>query len=865
MKWILITVLVALGVASPFLTSRALGTGEAYNYSLATADAVSQARAGNWPVLVGQTEFAFNGRLHPLRNAPLLAYAAIALDWLTLHQLDFWTLQNLALALALVGAGLACHCALVRHAGAPPPLATLLTSAYLLCPALLAAAHGMDLYMTVMALPCVPLAVGAATRLLQGQSAGLLALAVALAACWLAHPPVALWLSVAMLPLVVAGLWWHPPARPTWWLYPAALALFLVLAGFVFASAWSAVPPGNIGGDRGTNGIAAVVAATSGSSLLPVSAAGTQLGDFQLGWGLWLLAIAALLAARRQRQRPALALLLVAAGLLGCVLPVPGLNAWLWAHAPGVVVNLTGQWPMQRLYLPIAALIVFAAALTWRPGTFRSRWAWGAVAFGVLWMTWQAAPFIRRGFFTRQTVEDTARSHAAGNIDLTQIAYAFLPTPGDFVRGVRDPAYALRLLAPFDLHELATNWQAPLPAGTEAARGELVAGVPALFNLKPGVRYRLDFDFLVPPFTGGVEIRGPRVLRTYALPSAGQARGFGMAAGNVPQLSLWTDQPAEETVALTLHAPAAPAERPLARFTLSPVPATALPLKLEGLVPLRVRVQAASAGYLETPRVYLPDYRATVGGKVVPLQPSPEGLVLVPVPAGESEVVVSYPGPRYLRPVFWLSLAGWLAVGTSVLVQPWWPTGWRIRLPRRLVAGGLAGALLVAVAGGAAAWWPRPEAVGPVRIRFLLPRGETNRSQPLLVTGRTGDGTFVYVRYVDDRHVVIGTDVWGRLGAESAPIEADYWAMHEVVVTHGGLYPRDHPGLQGLAGPARTGLHRQLEVRFDGRPVISREIEIPAAGRGELSIGRNPLGGSSCEPAFAGRILSTERLPVPQP
>lgn len=865
MKWILVTALVALTVASPFLTSRALGTGEAYNYSLATADAASQARAGVWPVLIGQTEFAFNGRLHPLRNAPLLAHAAIALDRLTLHRLNFWTLQNLTLALALVGAGLACHRALMRHAAAPAPLATLLTAAYLLCPALLTAAHGMDLYMTVMALPFVPLAIGAAVSCLQGRSPALLSLAIALAACWLAHPPVAFWLTASAVPLVLAGLWWHPSTARTRWPYLAAPALFIVLAGFVFASAWSAVPPGNIAGDRGANSIAGVVALAAGDALLPVSTTGDRLGDFQLGWPLWLLAIAGLLAARRQHNRPALALLLVGGGLICFLLPVPVLNAWLWQHVPGLVVNLTGQWPMQRLYLPLAALIVFSAALVWRAGTARRLAFWFAVALGTLWMAWQAAPFIRRGFATRQTEEVTARSHAPGNIDLTQIAYAFLPTPGDFVHGVRDPAYGFRLLAPFDLQEVSTNWGTPLPASADAAHGELFSGVPVSFTLHPGIRYRLDLEFLVPPFAGTLAIRGPLLARGYALPSAGQERGFGMAPGNVSQLSLWTDLPVSEKVALTLDTPGAAAQTRLARFTLTPVPASAQPVVLQDLVPLRVRVQAGTAGYLETPRVWLPDYHATVAGQVVPTQSSPEGLLLVPVPAGESEVVVSYPGPWYLLPSFRLSLAGWLTLGAFALLRHGWRPGWGARFPRRLVGWGLAGVLLAGAAGAAVVWWLREDGIGPVRVRFLLPRGETGRAQPLVVTGRSGNGTMVYARYVDDRHVVIGADVWGRLGVESAPILADYWAVHEVTVTHGGLYPRDHPRIADLAAKTRTGLYQRLEVRFDGHSVIDREIEIPAAARGELMVGLNRIGGSSCETAFAGRILTTERLPVPRP
>src|SRR5271157_6442441 len=76
MEWkprvVIVLILFAAGVyaARPFLRGTNVGTGEGYNYSLSVADAVTQARSGNFPALVGQTEFAFNGRVHPLRTAP---------------------------------------------------------------------------------------------------------------------------------------------------------------------------------------------------------------------------------------------------------------------------------------------------------------------------------------------------------------------------------------------------------------------------------------------------------------------------------------------------------------------------------------------------------------------------------------------------------------------------------------------------------------------------------------------------------------------------------------------------------------------------------------------------------------------------
>ena len=54
-RWLLSAVVVALvgaGGACPFFSDRAMGTGEAFNYHLAVADANAQLRSGEFPALV---------------------------------------------------------------------------------------------------------------------------------------------------------------------------------------------------------------------------------------------------------------------------------------------------------------------------------------------------------------------------------------------------------------------------------------------------------------------------------------------------------------------------------------------------------------------------------------------------------------------------------------------------------------------------------------------------------------------------------------------------------------------------------------------------------------------------------------------
>ncbi len=899
MKWPIAVLAVGLFAAGPFLTSRALGTREAYNYSLATADAVSQFRAGELPVLAGQTEFAFNGRVHPLRTAPGLVHVAGLLDLLTFRQLGFWTLQNLVLALSLLGGALACYWALRRWTPAPPSAAALLAALYILCPAVLAAAYGMDLYMTVLAVPCVPLVIGASTGCLRDPArADLPLLAVALAGCWLAHPPVALWLSIATVLLQAAALALCRPDRRSLPRFALAAGLFAACAGFGFVSALSVSPYGSIVHERDTSLLLSEVQRVFPATLRPVSSRADRLGDFQAGYAVWTLAMLGLALALARRAAVPLVLLAVAAFLLLFTVPVPLAHRWLWEHVPTLVVNLTNQWPMQRLYLPCAALVLFASALAGKLPDIKGRLAQDALRLLALallgWTLWQGWRFIARGYDTRQSAGATARSHLSSNLDLTPISYAIVGTPPDFTNGVMDPAFGFRLLAPHDARLLVSNWTAPLPPADRgrtlqlhALAGETgdVLNLPGELRLEPGRRYRLTFEFLAPAQPATLQITGPALRREYALPSAGGPRGFGQQAGNNQALTLWTDQPVPEDIRFRLVGPglarSALRGRPFAKVQVDIASPDHLPIGLLSLLPLRCRVSAPAAGYLETPRSFIHGYQATVNGESVRVQSSPDRLAMLPVPAGESRVELRYAGSPLLHWSFWLACAGWGAVAAWSLARCA-PAGRRESLQRaaaeagRRIAASLAATprtvrlaaagLVLFGAGASVAWQEWSEhraAVGPVRVRFVLPRGETGRQQPLLVTGKPHAGMFIYAVYSDPEHIRIGADVWGVMGVQTGPIRVDYFAGHEITVDAGALYPEGHGALRNLPADALARLRNRLRVALDGRTVIERDVSTFDSRPGEITAGLNRIGGSSCEPAFAGQILSVERLPVP--
>ena len=58
--------------------------------------------------------------------------------------------------------------------------------------------------------------------------------------------------------------------------------------------------------------------------------------------------------------------------------------------------------------------------------------------------------------------------------------------------------------------------------------------------------------------------------------------------------------------------------------------------------------------------MFVRGYEATVTGRPAHVQASPDGLVLLPVPAGDSQVQVRYVGPLILRAACWTTFTGWL-------------------------------------------------------------------------------------------------------------------------------------------------------------------------------------------------------------
>jgi len=148
---------------------------------------------------------------------------------------------------------------------------------------------------------------------------------------------------------------------------------------------------------------------------------------------------------------------------------------------------------------------------------------------------------------------------------------------------------------------------------------------------------------------------------------------------------------------------------------------------------------------------------------------------------------------------------------------------------------------------GEAAHYP-----GAVRLRVRFPREPLAAADPLLVTGRTGKGDFLYVLVLDAHHLRFGFDHWAVGGMVSPPIETNLDVVHDLVLTMGSLYAPSDTAAEPWRG--------QVAVWLDGRRVLSG----PSAGHPTtpegIILGYNLIGGSTTGPVFRGAILSVQTV-----
>jgi hypothetical protein len=848
-----------------YVVAAQVGSGDAYHYSLMLADAVGQLRAGVFPLFVGQTPYAFNGNIHTLRTAPLYEYFGGGLDFLTLHTFPTFALQGVVLLAAAGMGAFGCFAALRRYVPDRPWEAASLAALYVLCPGVLAPLYEGDMIATFLTVPILPwLVYGLAKASDEPRRwAPWLAQAVALAALWWAHPPVAFWSTLLVLGAAVLFFARRAGSVRSLLHLACATLLFGLLAGYVFVSVHTLDlrPPGATGPQMVIN---VMQSDTEGwrSSLQPLTEK-SYLGGIQLGYSLMAGALVGLLALRSRRSAGTLLGAMAVFGVL--LFPIPGVTERLWSWAPKAVLFVTNSWPAQRFYVVLASLAAFAALAGL--STLRRRGAAGllvAIGFAaaVGWSAEQAHLLIVHGRTVTSTRGKSERSHSPENLTLTRSSYLIFDFfPPYFSHGVMTPFLETRLIDPRTFGVLAdgstpVSGQTGKTEATVELKGpDATNKLSPMIRLAPGHTSLLRFDFLGLAPQGVLEMTSPTLLRDYALPSSGMDNSFGSGPANGRVIAITNDGDKPEDVRCLFFAkqPGGAPEAPFARVTVEPLDSAVRAVEVRSLVPFEAVVQSQQPAFLETPRVYIPGYRATLNGHPAMVVKSDKGLVAVPVPTGLSLVRVDYPGVPLLRIAFWASAVGWLGVAAALFVVPLRisppATADLVAAPRERASGTrrrIALALgAIAVAACVLGYWLRTgrPREGLVHLVLVLPWAKPGFAEPLVTTGRTGAGDIVYIKFLGAGRVQVGHDKWSYGGGVSDPIDVDATQAQTVDIEMGSLG----------SGPG-------VRIWWNGRKVVSEDTPTyPPDPAEKPEIGANRIGGSTCGELFTGRILEFSR------
>lgn len=685
---------VSLVLLRGFATPELHGTGDARWYGVMLADMVAQTRAGVFPVFFGQSPFQFNGAIYPLRVAPAFHYLGASLDFLTLHSLGVFALQNCLLTLIGIVATILAYFAFA-DLSRRPALAVVLAIAFVACPGVIGIVYNTDLYMSWTTLPGLVLAFWAAAKSFTTPSfRTMIVLGAATGWLWWGHTPIALWATIVLgsSQLVRVALTIHKIRSELSSVFCGAIA-FLLIAAYPLGSVLLYPPEAGINASdfqRAAPGtIFHFLREVFPRVLLPVSANGRELSDFQLGYALWVAV--GLLGIRLFRRSSAFGWIAFAwvSSLVLLLTPIPDVNSALWRLVPATVRDITGNWVMNRLYVILALTSLTGLAVCCArtseaavaiEGVPRGRRWVSFLIVAILsgWSVREAAKFAHGSDLLRWrgSAESFLRTE---NVQITRFAYLVYPNlPSYFSHGVMDPEFEFRLLDS-DGRTVRLDRIRHQPTGapiarlslepkTEAGRTVYEANQP--FVLHPRERYLAVCSFSDDLPAGVLQFLGPEQMREYALPAYGESRSFGVGGEHTPMLSLWTSSsvpepirahffPDDPTLAARLSAPVT-----ISVYSAKDAPPIA---RITGWHPFAVETGADAAGWLETPRMFLSGYAATVNGHPAEVRKSPDGLLAVSVPSGESTIEILWKAPLGLLLLFWMSFIA-VIVGVGLVL-----------------------------------------------------------------------------------------------------------------------------------------------------------------------------------------------------
>jgi hypothetical protein len=233
---------------------------------------------------------------------------------------------------------------------------------------------------------------------------------------------------------------------------------------------------------------------------------------------------------------------------------------------------------------------------------------------------------------------------------------------------------------------------------------------------------------------------------------------------------------------------------------------------MDSLHPYKITVQTKTDSWLETPKIFLPGYDAEINGRRVPVERSPDGLVMIAVPAGQHQVSLNYVASPALRAGFWIMILS----GFSLILFGLWRQRW----PRaadavflnfgRVATVLLALVTLVFVASQTRANRPlvAPPALAtsPVEIKFALPVGHHETWEKLWSFDHGNVSWTVHCYYENGQNLRVALSRGSKLYAVSEAFQINYLRRHRLIATL-------MPAPEGQAPQLKIWVNQRLVLR----------------------------------------------------
>jgi len=460
------------------------------------------------------------------------------------------------------------------------------------------------------------------------------------------------------------------------------LLFFSTLVAAAIAEAW-------VGRDGMFQGSVQTLADNTGNLrefFAPLQTPMRRIQIFQPGFGLILALVIGTLALFGSRPTWAKILFAAMVGLAVCTLRVPLVSNFLVGRFPIDFASMCGV-PLALRTLPVFSSLAAISAVAWvatsepagRLARVLTRVALGAA---VLWGGYQSTVFVRHSYDVTANAAGTAKNLRPENTVLDAYAYLLLPIPLYFSHGKTDPLLESRLL---DSHEQVLIGPMQDAAVMEEGGSKTVhlttrllpnslawLGISPHVVVGPGEHLLLRFEFdPALSYTGYLMFASEHGYREYHLPESGRDRSFGSGKSCTTILSLWNSGATAEHYEVSLNGePGNTLPRTggaAGNLVISTLDPAKLPIRLTSLIPYRAEVKTEQGGLLETFRVFIPGYRATVDGKDTPVRETLEHLVGIPVPPGSHTVELTFVGSTRLWVSAIFSGLGWLVLVIACL------------------------------------------------------------------------------------------------------------------------------------------------------------------------------------------------------